>query len=98
MSQIARQGDIGVGTCKCHKNPISMSGIVMATTSIVFCDGIPVARQGDIVLGNCGHTGIIVSSSGVTTAQGKAIARVGDTFVGCFTGVIVSGSPKTDTI
>lgn len=98
MSQIARQGDIGVGTCRCHRSPIGMSGTIIASTGVVFCDGIPVARSGDIVMGGCGHTGVIVSSSSVTTADGKPIARVGDSFVGCFSGTIVSGSPKSDTV
>lgn len=98
MARIARRGDIGVGTCKCHQHPIGMSGIVQANGSIVYADDLQVARVGDIVIGACGHTGIIVSGSSKVFAEGIQIARVGDSFVGCFTGIIVTGSEKTDSI
>ena len=98
MASIARRGDIGVGTCKCHQHPIGMSGIIQASTGKVFCDGLQVARVGDIVIGSCGHTGVIISGSGKISAEGISVARIGDSFVGCFSGVIVSGSGKTDGI
>jgi uncharacterized Zn-binding protein involved in type VI secretion len=98
MAKIARTGDTGVGTCRCHKSPISTSGVIQASEARVFADGLSVARVGDIVVAACGHSGVIVSGSGKVFADGIAIARVGDSFVGCFSGVIVSGSGKTDSI
>lgn len=99
MSRIARKLDQGTGTCKhpSHRHPIPMTGLVQTSQGIVFCDGRPVAVDGDIVIGNCGHVGIISATTGLTYVKGKKCARSGDSFSGDFTGVIVSGSLKTDS-
>lgn len=97
MAKLARIGDKGVGTCTSHKSPISVSGVIVASEKKVTCDGLAVARKGDIVLASCGHTGTIVSGSGKVSASGIDVARVGDSFSGSFSGTIVSGSDKTDS-
>jgi len=44
------------------------------------------------VLGYCGHVGVIVTSMSAVT---PGLARIGDMFVGCYTGVLVGGAPTT---
>ena len=48
MLPVARMGDIVVGICKCHKTPISTSGIIMPSQSTVLVNGLPAARIVDI--------------------------------------------------
>jgi len=95
--QIARHNDEGVGTCTGHGSPIPMQGKIIATASIVYCDDLQVALEGDIVLGDCGHTGVCIASTNILEAEGKRVVRLGDSFVGTFYGTIVTGSPKTDS-
>lgn len=97
MTQVARMNDIGSGICTGHESPIPMTGVIIASASKVLCDGLPVALQGDIVQGNCGHTGTLTASTAVLEVEGKRAVRVGDSFSGTFSGTIVSGSPKTDS-
>jgi uncharacterized Zn-binding protein involved in type VI secretion len=56
-----------------------------------------VARIGDIVLGDCGHTGVLVNGSSTVFANGIGLSRLSDTFEGCFEGVLVTGSSNTFT-
>jgi len=91
--------DIGVGHCCCHPPIpcIPMTGPILTGSSSVICNGLGVARLGDIVIGGCGHTGVLVSSSGSVKSNGLGNVRIGDAFVGCFTGVIVTGSSNVIT-
>lgn len=99
MSKVARKLDQCSGICKhpSHRNPIPMTGFIKTSQSTVYCDGRPVAVDGDIVIGQCGHQGFIRATSGKTRIKGKKCARVGDSFNGDFSGSIVSGSLKTDS-
>jgi uncharacterized Zn-binding protein involved in type VI secretion len=92
MLSVARMNDIAVGVCTCHKTPISTIGYIMPKCSNVLINGLPAARQMDIVQAVCGHIGYIVSASPTITAQGIPMARVGDLVTGCFIGNIVQGS------
>lgn len=96
MPQIARVGDIAVGTCRAHKTPRACSGPVVTGSSTTDVDGQPLARLGDVVAFNCGHSGTIASGSGTATCDGMGIARVGDIVVGPMTAMIVSGSGTSD--
>lgn len=98
MIPIARHGDTCVGVCTLHQSPIPMTGIVLATAAITTIDGLPAGLNGDIVLGNCGHTGTLVATSGVCFIEGKPAARVGDSFVGGFSGTVVQGSAVTSSL
>ncbi|WP_171044469.1 hypothetical protein [Pseudoalteromonas citrea] len=93
----ARIGDMWVGTCKCHPSPIPMSGIIIAGESSVLAQGSPKARQGDMVIGLCGHTGTISSATSLTVVGKKQDARMSDRVSGCFSGVIVTGSSTVRT-
>jgi uncharacterized Zn-binding protein involved in type VI secretion len=97
MPPQSRIGDIGVGICCCHKDPkcIAMVGPIITGSPNHLTNGISSARFGDMILGYCGHPGTIITSSGTARINGFGSARIGDNFVGCFTGILVQGSPNT---
>lgn len=86
---IARVGDETTGVCSVHGQ---QTGKIVTGSTSVFCETVAVARKGDTVLANCGHTGVIDSSSDNTFAQGNAIARQGDGFSGTYSGTIAKSS------
>ena len=92
--KVARLGDRTQGTCSCHLVPINVGGSITTASPDVFANGIAVARIGDTVLADCGHTGTIVSASPDVYANVKKIARVGDQTEGCYVAVIIAGSPN----
>lgn len=93
--QIARVGDVVVGTCCCHSNPpcIGVTGMIASGSPLSSASGLSIGRMGDVVIFSCGHTGVIVSGSPMSTADGLGIARIGDVTAGCVVGTIVSGDP-----
>lgn len=95
MIPVSRMTDIGVGVCTSHPVPIPMTGIILASAAKVFCDGLQVALDGDIVVGGCGHTGVLIASTSVLYVEGRRAVRLGDTFAGAFSGTIAAGSPVT---
>ena len=94
MPAVVRIGDIGIGRCcdASHNGCITMQGLVVSGNTTVIAEDSQIARCGDIVLGNCGHSGVIVSCSIDTIIEDSGCARVGDSFVGTFSGIIVSGA------
>ena len=94
MPSVARIGDIGIGQCcdSSHNGCIQMSGRIISGASQMSVENSPPARCGDIVLGNCGHTGVIVSCSPNYIVENNGIARIGDSFVGTFSGILVTGA------
>jgi uncharacterized Zn-binding protein involved in type VI secretion len=101
MPATARVGDRGSGTCCCHP-PAPCIGVgftIVSGSPSTQVDGKPVAREGDSIVGDCGHSGKITSGSGISQADGKPIARVGDSVGGgCIvSGTITSGSPTDST-
>ncbi len=97
MPAVARVGDIFVGVCRCHRDPISVTGTIISGSSNITVDGMPLARIGDMVMCSCGHVATIVSG-GKNSGQGMNIARVGDVAAGCPVGTLVSGSGSTDSL
>lgn len=89
---IARQGDRGVGICVGHSPPIPMTGTIIASATTSNCNNLALARAGDIVKGECGHTGIISDSAPTAQAEGIGLAYIGAAFIGIFSGIIVEGS------
>jgi len=90
MSVIARIGDRTFGTCSAHKSPIPIGGTIVSGSSTTV-DGPPIARIGDSVATDCGHSGTIVSGAG-TTVDGPPVARLGDSVAGVYNASIISGS------
>jgi len=95
MPKVSRIGDIGVGVCCCHKSCKGMTGIIITGSSDTITNNLRTSRLTDIVLGFCGHIGILVTGSPTFYVNSLPVTRIGDVFVGCFTGVIVTGSPDT---
>lgn len=98
---IARITDACEGHCNhpSHNNrPIVMTGTITTGITNSVCNGLAMARAGDICTGTCGHTGIIVDSGvkfSITSRAGggtRSLARTGDEFIGDFYGVITGGS------
>lgn len=89
---ISRLGDRCRGNCAVHG---AQSGRIVTASSKHFFNGIPVARVGDRVLADCGHTGTIISASPKNFSETFSVARIGDRFSGIFSGMIIVGSPNS---
>ena len=102
MPAIARIGDRHTGICSHGGDccPHAVSGVIVAGSSNVNANGIPVARLGDAVTHSCPHcgTGVVSSVSGTVFANGIGVARLGDsvTYPGGG-GTIVSASSDVFT-
>jgi len=97
MAKQARKDDLCFGTCVCHKSSRELSGKIHTVSRTVKCNSKGVARITDLVMADDGHIGIIISGSETVLANGLGVARVGDSFVGCYSGSIIEGSPNTNT-
>ena len=68
MSNVARIGDIAVGTCCCgHDGCVGWTGVIVSGAGSVIAEGSPVARIGDATSG-C-TSGVIVSGAGTVFAE-----------------------------
>jgi len=98
MAGIARIGDRTHGTCysHSHKKPISVGGtIISGDGSTVYADKLNVARIGDPVRADCGHTAIIITGSPKTYSNQISVARLGDMVHGVYVATIISASGTT---
>ena len=95
MPGIARVGDGTIGTCFAHKDPITVSGVIVSGDSTTITENMPTARLGDTVVASCGHTGIIVSASTKNFCSGMPVARLGDSVAGNYMATIISAATKT---
>jgi len=90
----ARRFDLTIGVCTCLPPTFpSSSGLVMMSSNTHFADNFGVARRFDMVLGNCGNVGIIMTSSQTCNTDNLGRARQYSMFTGCYTGMIIKGSP-----
>jgi hypothetical protein len=97
--QIATITSIGTGVCWCHDDsPIDMVGMLITGASRTESEGKLMSRVGDIVLANCGHIGMMITGSVKIETEGRQQCKVADQFMGCFEGMIVSGTGKTEGI
>lgn len=96
MPKVSRIGDRTIGTCThppipLHPNPSSpIGGQIITSSAVTSIEGKLVARVGDTVLADCGHSGII-DSGGSINIENNPVARVGDTFSGVYNGNIIEG-------
>jgi uncharacterized Zn-binding protein involved in type VI secretion len=88
--------DMGLGIDGCHSgdDKVGVTGIIIQGAASVMANGLPVARMGDIVMRSDGHSGIIIQGAATVIVNGLPVARMGDEFTGCFTGIIIGGSPN----
>lgn len=103
MVGIARKDDRTDGTCfhPSHDPPLPTGGTITTGSLTVSIDGKPVARKGDTVVADCGHSSEITSGSlSITSAGlGENIARLNDTVGnGPYIGSITSASTTVSTL
>lgn len=87
---IARFGDKTIGSCKIHGPGIG--GTIITCSSTCYFNGLGVARFGDTIKADCGHTATIITSSTVDYANNLGIARLGDKGSGVYNCTIISAS------
>ena len=93
MLGVARVGDRTTGVCSCHKSPINVGGTIITGSPDRILDGRPVARLGDTIEADCGHTCTIVTASSSVITNGKGTARLGDKGgAGCYECTIITAS------
>lgn len=95
MRGLARLGDKTRGICTAHDSPIEVDGVIVSGSQDSQTDGRPIARLGDTVKSNCGHSGTIISGAPTTFINGRPVARLGDSFAGTYSGTIISASSST---
>jgi uncharacterized Zn-binding protein involved in type VI secretion len=95
MRGIARLGDKTYGTCYAHDKPLNVTGKIVSASQDTFCDTHGVARLGDMVLTECGHTGKIISASQNVLCNELGVARLGDEVNGDYIARIISASTTT---
>lgn len=78
MFGVARVGDKTVGKCHCHIVTIDVEGTIITGSPDRILDGRPVARLGDIIKADCGHTCKIITASSSVITNGRGTARLGD--------------------
>lgn len=92
--QVARLNDRTQGTCSAHETPLSTGGKITSASPDVFSNGIQVARLGDTVTADCGHTSVIITASPDVFANDKQVARLNDSVGnGPYSATIISASP-----
>lgn len=96
MRGIVRINDLTVGNCSVHGSNIG--GKIITASNNTHANNRSIARLGDIVQADCGHTAIVITASSSSFANNRGVARVGD-LVGSspYTGQIVTGSSDTFT-
>jgi uncharacterized Zn-binding protein involved in type VI secretion len=96
---VARLDDRTFGTCSdpSHRSPIQVGGKIITASSNVSANNIPVARLGDTVLTDCGHTSLIITASSNTDTNNQAgTARLGDLIgAGPYSATIITSSNDT---
>jgi len=90
----ARLGDLTMGSCKVHGK---QKGTIITASPDVNCNDKGVARLGDLVRADCGHTGTIITASPDVNCNDKGVARLGDKVDGIYQATIITGSENTIT-
>lgn len=95
MPNAARFSDQTVGVCAAHRSP--QGGTISTSAQTVKAGSLGRARATDTVTANCGHTGTLVPGSLTVLVEGLPAARVGDAFVGTYSGTVAMGLPTVLT-
>lgn len=79
MKGLARLGDKTFGTCSEHPTPIEVGGTIISTSGDTSSNSRTLARLGDTVQADCGHTSVIITASGTNESNThNGVARLGD--------------------
>ena len=99
MRGAARLNDKTFGVCShpSHTIPINIGGKIVSASGNIECNGRPLARLGDKVLSDCGHTSKIISASTSEDPNNKrGTARLNDKVGnGPYKAKIISASSDT---
>lgn len=71
-------------------------GQIITGSSTVSLSNKSSARNTDIVLSFCGHVGILVEGSSNVKLDNQQRTRIGSTFTGDFTGIIITGESSVN--
>jgi len=83
---------IGIGICNCHEDPIHICGIIITGSNLKLVNGLQSGKIFDLVMANCGHIGMLITGSQSVLCEGIGQATMGSVFLGCFNGIIATGS------
>jgi len=101
MRGIARLNDRTFGTCShpSHRTPIQVGGKIVTASGNTNVNSRAIARLGDTVLTDCGHTSKIITASPTATANGQTgVARINDKVgAGPYVANIITASGDTFT-
>lgn len=87
----------GVCTHSSHLTPITIGGSITGSCSSVYADDLLIARAGDTVTSDCGHTGTIDDPGTKYVVEDANVARIGDSFSGTYSGTIISPTSTVET-
>ena len=96
MPAPARNGDMAIGVCPCHKKPKNWMATWVASTTVI-TEGQPRVNVGCIAISNCGHTVVALSGSSTVMINGAPSHRVGDKAQNCGMGVTITGAATVNT-
>jgi uncharacterized Zn-binding protein involved in type VI secretion len=92
----ARLGDRTIGICSAHTVPITVGGTIVTASTDTFVNNRGVARLGDLVQTDCGHTSLIVTASTDSLANNRGVARLSDAVAsGPYVATIITASTDT---
>lgn len=97
MKGVARLSDRTFGTCSAHPTPISVGGKIITASGNTYANNRAVARLGDTVQADCGHTSLIITASpNVDDNSHSGTARLGDSVgAGPYSATIITASGDT---
>lgn len=87
----ARNGDMAMGVCPCHKKSKNWIATWVSATTVV-TEGQPRVNMSCIAISSCGHPVTPISGSSSVMIEGSPSHRVGDSAQNCGMGVTVTGA------
>lgn len=92
----ARNGDMCIGVCPCHKKPQNWTATWVAATTVI-TEGQPRVNMSCMAISSCGHPVVPIVGSSTVMINGSPSHRVGDTAQNCGMGVTITGASTVIT-
>ena len=92
---VARLGDLTYGVCNhpVHIVPLPIGGKIITASGSVLANNRPVARLGDTVLADCGHSSVIITAAMSVATNIRGTARLGDQIGGGpYSAIVITAS------
>lgn len=96
MPAPARNGDIAIGICPCHKRPKDWTATWVSGTTVI-TEGQPRVNLTCIAIASCGHPVVALTGSSSVMINGSPSHRVGDMAQNCGMGTTVTGAATVIT-